>query len=189
MSDFYEITVPAVTDPILFAKASAWCRDIDISDTELVNELISAATILVEKQTNRVLEVRTIKGNFDRLCTSIYENKEFVEIKRSPLISIISATVNGDILTSSQFILKKSSSYARILFNDSHILDEDLAYAIEIVFTVGYASVPKDLITALEQIVLFWYENRGDVSANDNANLPTIARRIIKNNRIVNTFG
>lgn len=189
MSDFYEITTPAVADPIAFAEAAAWCRDIDATDTTLVESLISAATILVESQTNRVLEVRTIKGSFDVLCTSAYESKEFVEIRRSPLVSIISVSVNGNALTSPDYILKKSSTFTRILFQDSHILDENLAYPIEIVFTAGYAVVPKDLITALEQIVLFWYENRGDVSADKNQNLPAISRRIIKNNRIVNTFG
>jgi uncharacterized phiE125 gp8 family phage protein len=187
--DFYQVTTPPAADPILFAAASAWCRDIDIADTTIVDQLISAATLLVESQTNRVLESRTITGKFDCFKTSKFECKQFVELRRAPLVSVETVTVNGDVLPSADYILKESSAFARILFQNSFVLDTDLAFAIEVSFVAGYAAVPADIITAIEQLVLFWYENRGDVSTDKKQLIPLVTKQIIKQNRILNTFG
>lgn len=188
MSDLYTIITPADESAVAFSEASAWCRDINIADTDLVEGLITAATLIVESQTNRVFIQRTINAEFDCFNSSKFEPKLFVELRRAPLISVTSVTVNGTVLPSTDYIIKNSSSFTRILFQNSFVLDTDVAYAISVLFIAGYAVVPKDLIIAIEQIVLYWYENRGDVSA-DEDHLPKIAKQIIKQNRILNTFG
>lgn len=191
MSDFYELTTPASVQPVLFADASEWARDIDTTDQTLVESLIEAATDLVESQTNRVFESRTFTGKFDCLNSSKFEPFSFIELRRSPLISVTSVSINGTTLVEdTDYIVKEKSSFSRILFIvTTDTLDTDLPYPIEVVFIAGYSTVPEDVITAIKQIVLYWYENRGDVSTDGQLKIPLVSSAIIRKNRIVNTYG
>lgn len=190
-TDNYEVTsIPAVLFD--FDAGSEWCRDIQVVDKALVEGLISAATAYIENATNRILMERTFKGSFSGYQSSSYENYDFVEIRRSPLISVESITINGELLTSSDYIIKNNGLFSRILFASPITLDADLAYPIEIDFTAGYENsiigVPDAITSAVKQLVLFWYENRGDVSTDAKQTIPFVVRPIIKQYRIVNTY-
>jgi len=50
-------------------------------------------------------------------------------------------------------------------------------------------SQPDWVKIAIQQLVLFWYENRGDVMADGKQSLPNVAKAILKQHRILNTFG
>ena len=193
MSDFYEIETAPVGFPVVFAGASAWCRDINVADTDLVNALIEAANEQAEKETNRVFVTRTFTGKFSGLCISNQEPKAFIELRRAPLISVTSVKVNTVALTVDvDYIVKESSSFSRILFLTTQDPDSDLAYPIEIEFVAGYGdkdSQPEWVNTVIEQIVLFWYENRGDVSTDKKQNLPFVVKPILKQHKILNTYG
>ena len=104
-------------------------------------------------------------------------------------ISITSVKVNGVVLDSADYIIKEKSSFSRILFPSVESLDSDLAYPIEVEFVAGYSSIPDNIITAVKQVVLFWYENRGDVSADDKESFPAVARKLLRQYRIVNSYG
>lgn len=189
--DFYKIIVPAA-ELLDFDTASKWCRDINVADTDLVNILISSATELIEGIMNRNFVTRTTIGKFDCLSSSKYEPKPFIEVRRAPLIAISEIRVNGSVVSSSEYALKESDGFSRILFLTEPDLDADLPYPIEVDFTAGYgaaADVPDDIVTAVEQMVLFWYENRGDVSTDKKQKMPFVTRAIINKYRIVNTFG
>ena len=188
-NDFYTVTTPAANQPILFADADAWCRDIDAADTALVNTLIVAATKLIEDMTNRVYVQRTFTGEFQCLSESSYENFLYVQLRRAPLISVTTVKVNTVLVAGTEYIQKDTSSFSRMLFKTSQVLDTDYAYPIEVVFVAGYATVPDAIITAIQQLVLFWYENRGDVSPDRKQVIPFVVRSIINQYRIINTFG
>ncbi len=192
-NDFYEIKTPAVNEPITLAEAKSWGRDIATADDSIVTALIEAAREILESAMNRVFVSRTFTGKFSNFCRSSFENFLFVELRRSPLISVVSVKINGDLLTlTTDYIVKEKSSFSRILFKSSATsitFDEDLAYPIEVEFTAGFATVPEDILAAVKQTVLFWYENRGDVSTDGKQLLPFVVMPIIKKNRIVNTYG
>ena len=187
--DFYEITIPPANLPVLFTEASEWCRDIDVADTSLVNSLLSAANDQVELLTNRVLVSRTITGKFSNFSFSKFENYYFVEIRRAPLVSVTTVKVNGALLLSSDYIVKNKNGFSRILFKNDYSLDSSLDYAIEVEFVAGYTTVPPGIITAIKEIVLFWYENRGDVSTDGKMIFPLSAKLILNQYKILATYG
>ena len=192
MQDLYSVTTPASEQPIVFNTASNWCRDIAVADTTLVTSLIAACTDIFESQSNRVFVQRSITGKFDCFQSTRLEYKPFVEIRRSPLVSVFEVRVNGDALDLSEYVVKDSQGFSRILFLGSHTLDEDLAYAIEVDFVVGYgaaADVPEDVKTAIQQWILLLYENRGDISTDVKQKMPFVTYHILKKYRIVNSFG
>lgn len=193
MTDFYEIKTAPIGFSVTFAKVSEWCRDINVADTILVEDLIAAATEQAEKETNRIFVERTFTGKFAGTCLSKYEPAEYIELRRAPLISVTSVKINGVALTADDYIIKDSSSFARILFLSSIDPDlESLAYPIEVEFLAGYGdedSQPDWVTTVIRQIVLFWYENRGDVSPDKKQNLPFVAKTILKQHKILNTYG
>ncbi len=190
-TDLYEITIPPTNEPLLFSEASDWGRDINVADTTLVNSLISSATELFESMTNRVLVIRTFKGFFDNFSTSCFEPFQYIEIRRSPLILVTTVKINGVLLDSSKFLIKNKESFSRILFTETtDILEHDnFSYPIEVIFTAGFEIIPESPITAIKQIVLYWYENRGDVSTDKEQTMPLVSKAIIKQYRIVNSFG
>lgn len=193
-TDLIKVKTAPVTDPVLFAEADEWCRDIDVADTALVNALISAATDIIGKMTNRTFLTTVFTASFDCFSNSDTEPLLFVELRRSPLMIAedIIVTVNGDILASADYIVKESNTFSRILFNETYTLDDDVAYPISVEFSAGYgieSDVPEGLITAIKQTVLFWYENRGDVNTDGKMRIPNVALPMIKNYRIVNSFG
>jgi uncharacterized phiE125 gp8 family phage protein len=192
MSDFYELKTPPSGFPVDFTKTSQWCRDIDTTDTDLVNELIEASTDSIEKATNRVFIERTYTGKFSNTCISQFELYPYIEIRRSPLNSITNIKVNGDILDTEDYLLKESQGFSRILFLNSLDLDFELTYPIEVEFIAGYgdeSTVPGNIKVAIQQYVLFLYENRGDVIPTGKNQFPLVTHKIVKKNRIVNSYG
>lgn len=187
MNSYYEVTTPAASEPIGFNDAELWCRGISSADTELVNSLITTATEEIEAATNQVLISRNISGFFTRLCESDYEEYSYVELKRSPLDAVSSVLVNGEILDSSNYVVKKQYGYSRILFFEDLELEDNLAYPIEVQFSAGFgdaAAIPQQLKVAIQQHVLYLYENRGDISPDSKQTFPFVTKSIIRKNRL-----
>lgn len=189
--DYYEVTTPAASDPVLFAAAANWCRDIDATDTALVNSLIAAATDQIEMMTNRVFITRTYSGWFQNFKTSRYEPHCYLEVRKATLASVTSITINGTLVDSGDYIVKQKSGFSRILFPIPPTLLDDEAYPIEVEFIAGTAveSVPDGIITAIQQLVLFWYENRGDIGTDGNVGIPLVVKALVKQYRILATYG
>ena len=196
MNDFYEIKTASATEPITLPEAKAFGRDIDSTDDDIVTGLIEAARFQLESMTNRVFVTRTFTGKFTGFCESAFEDLLYVELRRSPLISVVSVKINGDLQTvTTDYLVKEKSGFSRVLFQTpatSITLDVDDPYPIEIEFTAGYgaaADVPENILTSVKQLVLFWYENRGDVSTDKKQLIPFVVRQIMKQYRIVNSYG
>ena len=110
---------------------------------------------------------------------------------------VISAVDIGDgaqeLVSSDDYNLKIiQGGFSRVVFEDTSNLDADLIpFPYEIVFVAGYGanmeSVPDPIKTALKIAITYWYQNRGDCDCGDE--LPGIAKGILREYRIVNTYG
>ncbi len=193
ITDFYNVSIPPVGEPITFDEASDWCRDIDVADTALVESLIAAAVEYCENYVNRIFVERTIVGNFTVYSASKFEPYAYIELRRSPLISVDEIRINGDIIDPADYIVGESLSFSRVLFPSILSLDyTDTKYPIQATFQAGYGakdSQPGWVETAIKQLVLFWYENRGDVAPDKKQLMPFVLKAILNQRRILNTYG
>lgn len=191
--DHYKITVAPTGDPITSIVAKDFIKDVDSEDDDLIEELIKSVTGMIEDYTNRVILPTTFTGYFANLVETQFEAYPFIQIRKAPLSSIV--TVKGMIdsvltdIPTTDYYLKETSTYSRILFTTSPSVDSDIAYPLEVSFVAGYATVPDKINIALKQWVTFLYENRGDVVPDGKVEIPLVAKAILNNLRILNTFG
>lgn len=199
-NDYYEVSVPPAEPLVALDEARLWIRrdDVDVTiDDVLIQELVSAATGLCEKYTNRCFVERTIAGHFASLVESNRQNYPlpFVQVRRSPIIAIssVSLFVDGDysvVVDPADYEIEKTSGFGRLRFREIPNAD-DVPYPIQVVFTAGYgaaADVPESIKTAVKQYVAFLYENRGDVAPDGKQGMPLEIRAILTKYRILNTF-
>lgn len=194
--DHYKITVAPTSDLITSIDAKDFLKLDSNDDDSLVEELIKSlagAEGMIEDYTNRVIMPTTFTGYFANLVETQFETYPFIQIKKAPLSSIV--TVKGmvdSVLTdipTTDYYLKETSTYARILFTTAPSVDSNIAYPLEISFIAGYAAVPDKIKTALKQWITFLYENRGDVVPDGKVEMPIVVKLILDTLRILNTFG
>jgi len=199
INDFYEIETAATTYPVTLDEARDFLKTPSIvtaDDTLIEDILIKAATSRVEKYCNRVFVQRTFTGKFSNLKSSDYEVYPFIELRRSPLISVSSVkTYVDESLTdvdSDSYYLKESPTFARILFTETADCDDDIAYPMEVEFIAGYgaaSAVPECIKTAILMYINFMYENRGDVPAEGDREIIKQINMILDPGiRIINSF-
>lgn len=192
--DRYEIIVPAVGEVIRLIEAKDYLKiDDDITkDDILIDQLIISVTDLIEKYTNRILLPTTITGHFANLVRTEFEAHPFLQIRRAPLTSVVSVkgmvdSVLTDIPTTDYF-LKETATYSRILFSTAPSVDTDLAYPLQVSFVAGYSPVPDALKVGLKEWISFLYFNRGDVIPEGKELMPSVVEAILTKYRILNTF-
>ena len=195
MADYFEIKTDAAEDPVTLAEAKLWLkRGAMIADDAIITSLIKSATKQGEDYCNRSFVERTFTGYFDSLQQSAHEQHPFVELRRSPLLTlssvkVMAAAVLVDV-ASETYQLKPKSSYSRLLFTSAPSAD-DTAYPLQVEFIAGYgaaSTVPDDLKTAIKEHVSFLYENRGDALPDGGIGIPPQVREKYSKYRIVNTF-
>ena len=193
--DFYTITVAPDGEPVTLNDVIDWCRiDQNSPDESLVKLLITAAIEQCENYTNRVFIERTYLGQFDCLEVTKFELYPFIELRRGPFKSLTSITleVDGSPEAVDGVLTKDSATYARLLFTEIISGADIVAYPLQVTFKAGYgaiAAVPEDIKTAIKQLVLYLYENRGDVAPDSKKFMPLEVTTILHKYRIVNTFG
>ena len=198
MSDLYELVAPVTTYPVTLAEAREFLRvpSTVTADDSLINLLIESATKFGENETNRVFIDREFIAKFSMIEISRFEAYPFIQIRRSPLVSLdsVKTTIDGSLVdvNSDNYDLKETSSFARVLFTDSLSCD-DIPYPLQMEITVGYgaaASVPEDIKTAIKTHINFMYENRGDAIADGGIGMPLESKLIYRSGyRILNTYG
>lgn len=199
INDFYEIETAATEYPVTLDEARDFLKIPSIvtaDDTLIESILIKAATSRVEKYCNRVFVQRTFTGKFSNFQASNYEVYPFIELRRSPLISVSSVQtyVDGSLedVDSDSYYLKESPSFARILFSETVDCDDDIAYPMEVEFVAGYGdedATPECIKTAILMYINFMYENRGDVPAEgDREIIKQINMVLDPGIRIINSF-
>lgn len=196
--DFYQVSVVPKETPISLneAKDTLRIKASVIADDALVTALISTVVAYGEKFTNRQFVTRTLEGFFAGLQVSRRERYQFIELLKSPFASVTSVEVSvGGVLTAfTDFVVKNSTTYARLLFPNGIDLsvDTDVAYPYKATFVAGYGdapAVPDDIKTALKAHISFLYENRGDAIAEGDLAVPLETKLLYKQYRITRFFG
>ena len=194
MSEYYEVTTPAASDPVTLTDVKNFCRDVPSTDDSLVTSLITAATLTGESCTNRVFARRTIDGYFTGLLRSNIEVAPFLKLHRAPVISVASLEVydgtSWSTVPATDYALRNTNGgFPRIVFSAAPSYDTATAYPIKVTFDAGSDSFPEAIKTAIKQTAAFWYENRGDVMPDGELGLPVEVRMIYRKNfKIVDTF-
>lgn len=182
--NYYQIKTPAAGYPVTWEEAKSWGRGISDLDQSSVESLICSATNQLEKLSGRVFISREYHGFFSGIDVSDYEKYPFITIMRSPLISISLVELAGEIKVQDvDFFIKCQSSFSRVLFPSINSLQSFKGpWPIKINFQAGYEPVDDLIKNAILMLVLFKYENRGDVSADNGQSIPLEVKRIICDN-------
>lgn len=194
IDDYYAINTPPAEEPITLSEAKEWCRVTTTDDDSLITSLISAVRIFGERYCNRIFVDTSIDCFFAGLDSSNQEPYSFVQVRRAPLSSItaVSSYISGIYTATTDYLLKQSTGFSRLIFKNSITADSDIEYPLKVEAVFGYgaaADVPEEIKTALKAHVAFLYENRGDVAASANLAMPLETKAIyLKHYRILNTF-
>ena len=191
LDDFYTVSVAPTAEPVTLTEAKAWLRVSTTDDDTLINALITAARQFGEKYCNRIFTERTIVGEFGGVDVSNFETYKFIQVRRAPLIAISALEIytEGAYAASTDYLLKNINGFPRILFPNGIEADETVVYPIKVTGTFGYQTVPEDLKQAVLSHIAFWYENRGDTSAEANLSMPLETKSIYSGKyRIINTY-
>jgi uncharacterized phiE125 gp8 family phage protein len=193
MSDFYEIKTAATEEPVTKAEAKTWCKVTNTTEDDLFTELIVSATAKAELITNRVFITRTFTGYFSGFECSCYSWR-FLTLRRAPLLAVTNIKVMVDesleTISTDDYEVKEESSFSRVIFSEINETPDLIPYPYQVEFTAGYgaaAAVPGPIKTAIKEIVCYWHQNRGDCG--EGGELPKLASEILKEYRIVHTFG
>lgn len=194
IDDLYTVSTPAAEEPITLAETKEWLRVSTTDDDALITALITAVRQLGEKYCNRIFVTTAIEAYFSDLNYSNQEAYGFVQVRRSPLISITTVSVysSGSYTATTDYQLKNSSGFPRLIFENGINPDLDQIFPLKVEASFGYGAasvVPEEIKTALKMHVAFLYENRGDVVAQGNLHMPLETKGIYSRHyRILNTF-
>lgn len=193
-NDYYDIVIPPAEEPVTLAEAKAWCKVTHTAEDAIFTALLTAATQKAEKFTNRVFIERTFTGFFAGLECSKFEKGLYLALRRGPLLSVATVKVTVDdaqeTASTDDYNVKQTSGFSRVIFSEFSESPDVIPYPWQVDFTAGYgaaADVPEPIKVAIKEAVCYWYSNRGDCAVGEE--LPGIAKGILSEYRIVNTYG
>lgn len=192
-SDFYKIKTAASELPVTKVEAKAWCKVTHTSEDDLFNSLIAAATAKAELFTNRVFVQRTFTGSFSGFECSKFDGVNFT-LRRAPFISLTSVKVMVDdvleTISTDDYNMQEEHGFSRIIFTATDESPDDIPYPYQVEFVAGYgaaSAVPEPIKTAILETICYWHKNRGDCG--EGSEIPGIAKGILGEFRILNTYG
>lgn len=157
------------------------------ADDLLIQMLIETALNMAESYTNRLLYARDFEGLFDLDC--FINNTHEFQIRRSPVNSVSEfSTYLDGWNVSTDYELKQTSSFPRIVVTESISLDADKPYPVKVLFNAGSETINPMAKLAVLEMVGFWYENRSDTEAECGLKMSAEAEKLLRQLRIVNTF-
>jgi uncharacterized phiE125 gp8 family phage protein len=163
-----QVVQAAAGDPVSLSEAALHCRVDSSVDHPALQAMIRAATSAAEQYLGRPILTRTYRQFFDA-----WPCGRFLELRRSPLVSVTTVKTYTDADVSATFA---ASSYfvdtvslpGRIVLRSSASWPtaERVANAIEVEYRAGYgtdpASVPADIRQAVLMLTANLYEHRGE---------------------------
>jgi len=189
MRDYYDITSEGTGDVVSLADAKLFLRvDSDITDDDnLIAALVQSSINIGQSITKRDFVQNTYEGFFEDLCINNFVQAPFIEIRRSPLVSVDSVSyMSGgawSVVDTADYQIQRRAGFSRILFFNSPNPDTDTAWKFKVDFVAGYdpsTDLPDAIKTAVKDHVNFMYENRGDVEAVGGVGLPMVAKTLYK---------
>lgn len=177
------ILVGPAVEPVTLPDAKAHLRLDRDDEDELVEALILAARVTVERATRLGLVEQTWRISLDA-----WPSDRAVPIALAPLIGVdevrIVAEAGPDtVLDPSTYRLVGAPDRAELLIDDAAPAPIRKRRAIEIDCRIGFgagpASVPEPLRLAVRQLVAHWFEHRGDDAARAPVGLPADIRALL----------
>lgn len=180
----YEVETPRLEPAVTLATVKTWLKVTTTSEDAIINTLIDAATTEFERYTNLILVTTEFKT---------YRNSSFCfELRRGNFQSLTTVKYLLDsVWTTFDFaanlVQTQQQPYALYVSkeNSSDPIPDNQPANVEIVFKAGYgdseSDVPGSIQLLLMQMIAFFYENRGDCSAEA---LPEMIKNSLNNYKL-----
>lgn len=174
-----QVEGPAV-EPVLLPEMKTYLRVDDDAENDLIAGLVTAARLMVEAASRRVLVAQKW-----RLMLHQWPSSSSLALPLSPLIAIdkvevFDATGLATPLAAQAIEVDSDDDPPRIFFLDTPPPGRS-RHGIAVDFRAGYGAlaedVPAPLRLAIKVIVARWFENRGDVAGEQS--LPAEALSLI----------
>lgn len=166
---------PAV-EPIALAQMKSYLRLDGEEEDDLVEALIMAARVTVERHARLAL----IEQSW-RLILASWPEDRAVRLPLHPILGIEAVRIAGDgespaVLSPDLYRLDSQGDVERLLVDEAAPDPAGRSGRIEIDLSCGFgsdpASVPQPLILAMSRLVAHWFEHRGDEPRPGGAGLP-----------------
>ncbi len=164
--DGITILADAVVEPVSLTDAKNWLRITNYdTDDVLINDLLNAARVHIEKLTGCSLVNKSVRINVE--LTPQSQGFWIIDVPYGPLGCVDEVKVKTGINTYD--VLTKNDEYEVI--GGKIWLYSPGIYVIK--YQCGYNSIPEDLATDILTLVAWSYENRGKKMNNDPRNRMT----------------
>jgi len=167
------LTVSAVTT----ADLKDYVRVTHSLEDTLIGALGLAATSAVERESQRLLQVRAVTLRLQAMP----DVDEPIELPGGPVVSITSVTVDGNAVTG---CVAFGDAPAVMFPASSWPVATGIGYPVTITYQAGHATVPQTLSHAVKMTVAHWYENRAAVDEMTLTEVPMAVKYLIGLNRI-----
>ncbi len=161
------LTSPPAAEPVSLAEAKAHLRVTHGDDDAYIGTLLRTARQSVEAQTGLGLVSQGWSVFLDD-----WPDNGVIELPLAPVLEVIDIKVHGDddvaaVIDPSHYYEDRVSRPARLILRGSRSWARPgrVANGIEILLTIGFATVPEPLREAILQLLGHWYERRGDEAA------------------------
>lgn len=154
----------AASEPITTADAKDHLRVTTSDDDAYIDALISVARNYVETITGRSMLEQTWVASFDSTEFSC------LYLPRPPLIAVTLVkyrdTVDGTLQTadSSTYEVNSMEEPAVVKFEELPEYDATKQNPLQVTFTSGHSTVPRELIHAMKLLISHWYRTRSSVT-------------------------
>lgn len=179
--------VPPAVQPIALAQAKAHLRVSSSAEDELINELISAATQLLEQETGLALISQNWRLWIDNLPADGLVELPFHPVQRITNVTWYDSEGVPQSLAGNSYFLNAISRPARMRF-DRIACPAGICNGIEIDFDAGFGDIGADcpdiLCRAILALIAHWYEFRGVYTPQDQpVSVPEIYTRLTRHYR------
>ena len=164
--DDYTFSYEANDEPITKEQVKTWLKVDGNDDNIIIEDLITAARIIIENYLNQSLIKRTVKAY-------INNSNGDINLPFQPFISLVSIT-DGDGEAIADYSLP-GGAFKCIEWPQSD--------NIVITYKAGVSEVDKVVLTALRMQIAFMYENRGDAMDKGSIGIAPMAKSLLKNCR------
>ena len=140
------------SEPLSTTDAKSWMRVLYSDEDTLIGSLITQARDVIEKYLNLSM--------IDKTITLTLTDRDSIQLPYGP-VQVITSVKDKD-----------GDDLDYEVLNEKITFNSIVEYAI-IVYDVGFVTVPNGLIIGLQQVVMRYFENRGE-----SGNLPLITEDI-----------
>ena len=188
---FHELSESSApsAEPILLADAKLFMKlGADTTDDTLISNLIITARKLVEEYLNRSLITQKLAAYFNRYAGVVY-------LPHAPVSTITAVTtISQDntetvlIVDDDYFVKGIDDKYIEFVGNTvlpagHSVRDTNIDFSLKVEYTAGYGTagtdVPEPILEAIRRTVLYYYDNRDEVTFSPVNKLPATAYTLL----------